>query len=225
MKTFFKAVFVIIIMSTLTRAQLVPVPPVLQTPLNGAVNVSLTPNLNWSINIIVGVLSSFRLQVSTTQNFSNIILDSAGITVSNFTIKPGVLNSNTQYYWRVNASVQVLFTLVTTPYSTPFNFRTTQPTGIVQTNSALPENYELYNNYPNPFNPVTKIKFDNMSSSNVKIVVYDILGNEIEELVNEDLNAGEYEVEWNAAGRTSGVYFYRLTAGNFTDMKKMILVK
>jgi hypothetical protein len=212
-------------MTTLSRAQLTPLPPDLLTPVNGALNVSLTPNLNWSINIIIGVFSSYRLQISTTQNFSNIILDSAGLTVSHFNVKPGLLNSNTQYYWRVNATVQVLFTLVTTPYSTPFNFRTTQPTGIVQTNSELPETYKLYNNYPNPFNPTTKIKFDNTSSSNVKIVVYDILGNQIEELVNEDLNAGEYEVEWNAAGRTSGVYFYRLTAGNFTDMKKMILVK
>jgi hypothetical protein len=99
----------------------------------------------------------------------------------------------------------------------------------ITNNENVPQSFSM-TNYPNPFNPVTKIKFDiplNVKSenSNVKIVIYDILGKEIGALVNEQLNPGTYEVNWNADGYPSGVYIYRLTAGEYTISKKMMLVK
>jgi len=83
----------------------------------------------------------------------------------------------------------------------------------------------LYRNYPNPFNPSTNIKFDIPKSSDVKLIIYDIAGREITKLVNEMLNAGSYEVSWDASNYTSGVYFYKLISENYIDTKKMVLIK
>ena len=85
--------------------------------------------------------------------------------------------------------------------------------------------YELNQNYPNPFNPSTKIKYSVPQMSNVVIKVYDVLGNEIETLVNEEKPAGTYELTWNAANLPSGVYFYQLKSGSFVETKKMVLMK
>jgi Secretion system C-terminal sorting domain len=98
-------------------------------------------------------------------------------------------------------------------------------TGITQINSSIPAKFNLSQNYPNPFNPVTNIEFSLPNSSAVKLVVFDILGKEIGTLINEQLKAGVYKADWNAANHPSGVYFYRLTAGGFTETKKMLLVK
>jgi photosystem II stability/assembly factor-like uncharacterized protein len=107
--------------------------------------------------------------------------------------------------------------------------------GIAPISNTIPEYFKLFQNYPNPFNPSTKIKFEIPLSRgvdgeagrgvSVKIVIYDILGNEITTLVNEQLVPGTYEVEWNAAGNSSGIYYYRLTAGKYSETKKMILLK
>ena len=89
----------------------------------------------------------------------------------------------------------------------------------------LPNDYCLYQNYPNPFNPSTTFRYSIPTQSKVMIKVYDILGNEIETLVNEEKPAGTYEVTWNADNLPSGVYFYQLRAGSFVEAKKMILMK
>ena len=93
-------------------------------------------------------------------------------------------------------------------------------------NDYIPETYGLSQNYPNPFNPETKIKFDIPDKTqNVKLSFFDALGKEIEVLVNEQMNPGSYEINWNASGYPSGVYFYTIKTDNYTDTKKMILVK
>ncbi len=86
-------------------------------------------------------------------------------------------------------------------------------------------NYRLLQNYPNPFNPSTKIQYSIPQSSNVIIKVLDILGNEIKTLVNKEKPAGTYEITWYAEGFPSGIYFYKLQAGDFIQTKKMILMK
>ncbi|MFC2092544.1 T9SS type A sorting domain-containing protein [Bacteroidota bacterium] len=96
---------------------------------------------------------------------------------------------------------------------------------IKQISSTILEKYTLYQNYPNPFNPVTKIKFDLCNSSQTKLIVYDVLGNEISTLVNENLSAGSYEVNWHGTDYPSGVYFYTLHTGDFKETKKMLLLK
>ena len=97
--------------------------------------------------------------------------------------------------------------------------------GINNISSEIPENFSLLQNYPNPFNPVTMLKFQIPRNGFVKLTVFDMLGKEIETLVNEDLHAGTYEYEWNGINMPSGVYFYKLTAGNFTETRKMIMIK
>jgi len=94
-----------------------------------------------------------------------------------------------------------------------------------QSESNIPEKFALHQNYPNPFNPITAIKYDIAKSVNVKITVYDILGREIMIPVNEFKKAGYYSMQLDALSLASGVYFYRIEAGDFRDVKKMILVK
>ncbi len=91
--------------------------------------------------------------------------------------------------------------------------------------STVPDNFSLSQNYPNPFNPTTKINYELPITNYVSIKVYDVLGNEIETLVNEKQNAGSYSVNFNAASLPSGIYFYKLVTEKFSQTKKMILVK
>jgi uncharacterized delta-60 repeat protein len=100
-----------------------------------------------------------------------------------------------------------------------------QPIGIQTISSEIPESFSLSQNYPNPFNPSTVISFKLAVNSYAKIIVYDILGNEISTLVNERLKAGTYEAEWDGSNFSSGVYYYKLIAGDFVETRKMILVK
>jgi hypothetical protein len=88
-----------------------------------------------------------------------------------------------------------------------------------------PADYKLMQNYPNPFNPETAIRFDIPEMTFVIVRVYDLLGNEVETLVDEEKSAGTYELTWNATRLPSGVYFYQLKAGSFVETKKMVLMK
>ena len=85
--------------------------------------------------------------------------------------------------------------------------------------------YRLSNNYPNPFNPTTIISYSIPKQSTVTIKVFDVLGRDVSVLVNEEKPVGNYEVEFDASNLTSGVYFYRIQAGDFIDVKKMVLLK
>lgn len=98
-------------------------------------------------------------------------------------------------------------------------------TGVEGNNNEMPTVFRLYNNYPNPFNPVTTIKYDVPKNSFVKISVYDVLGKLVTQLVNQDMKPGKYEANWNAENFASGVYFYKFEAETFTDLKKMVLLK
>ena len=91
--------------------------------------------------------------------------------------------------------------------------------------SHLPKGFILYQNFPNPFNPSTNLSYSTKQSGLVTLKVYDVLGNEIETLVNEEKPVGSYELNWNAANLPSGVYFFRLQAGSYVQTRKMILLK
>ncbi|RPI15331.1 MAG: T9SS C-terminal target domain-containing protein [Ignavibacteriae bacterium] len=99
------------------------------------------------------------------------------------------------------------------------------PIGIRLIGSSIPSYFSLSQNYPNPFNPSTTIKFDIPKSSNVQIVVYDMLGREVDELLNEERKPGSYEVRWDGSRYSSGVYFYKIISDEFVETKKMILIK
>lgn len=118
--------------------------------------------------------------------------------------------SNSSYGWAVGQAGTVLGTA-------------DRVTGV--SNNNIAGKYSLSQNYPNPFNPVTNIKYQITNNGIVTLKVFDIMGREISTIVNEKQNSGTYEVKFNANSIPSGVYFYRLQAGNFTDTKKMLLIK
>ncbi len=95
----------------------------------------------------------------------------------------------------------------------------------VNTLAGVPKEFNLSQNYPNPFNPTTNIKFDIPKNSFVQITIYNELGKAVEQLVNKQMQAGKYETQWNAQNYASGVYFYKLEAGDYNETRKMILLK
>jgi hypothetical protein len=199
---------------------LIPSVPVLSSPPNHSINQSTTLNLLWRK---CDRVSNYKVQVASDSIFNNMIINDSTLTD---TIKyVSGLTTSTTYFWRVSAKNSS----GSSYYSNVWEFQTSL-TGINLISSQIPLKYKLYENYPNPFNPVTKIKFDlptkvKGQTSNVKLLVYDILGREVASLVNEQLKPGSYEVEWNASNYPSGVYFYKLTTGSFNETKKMVLIK
>ncbi len=111
------------------------------------------------------------------------------------------------------------------------DFRTCVPIGIEPISSEIPTKFELLQNYPNPFNPTTKLRFSIPLSRGVSegrgvlLKIFDILGKEIAVLVNQNLKPGIYEIDWNAESIPSGVYFYSLITNEFTQTKKMVVLK
>jgi len=99
------------------------------------------------------------------------------------------------------------------------------PSGVEATTSNLPSRFELKQNFPNPFNPATSIRYSVPITSRVTLSVFDILGREVRTLVNTSQAPGVYTVAFNAQGLGSGVYFYRLDAGSFTETRKLMLLK
>ncbi|MEJ2617793.1 MAG: YCF48-related protein [Ignavibacteriaceae bacterium] len=95
----------------------------------------------------------------------------------------------------------------------------------IEDKNEIPATFGLNQNYPNPLNPETKISYSTPRASFITLKIYDILGKEVAALVNEEKPAGSYEVEFNAEGLSSGIYFYQLQAGEFTETKKMVLLR
>jgi len=100
-----------------------------------------------------------------------------------------------------------------------------ESTSVIEESSESPEKFKLNQNYPNPFNPTTAISYQISEVSNVELAVYNVLGQEVAALVYEKQDAGKYSVTFNAAGLVSSVYFYKLIAGDFTQVRKMILMR
>ncbi len=98
-------------------------------------------------------------------------------------------------------------------------------TGVEPVSGNVPDKFSLEQNYPNPFNPVTSIKFSVPNEADVKLTVYDLLGKEVILLVNERLSAGNYKVEMDGSGLSSGTYFYKLETNGYSSIKKMVLIK
>ncbi|MBT8378766.1 MAG: T9SS type A sorting domain-containing protein [Ignavibacteria bacterium] len=136
-------------------------------------------------------------------------------------------NSNIIFSWEDNRRSQGRDI-----YAKIVNWNWNGATDVDEIDENIPEEFSLSQNYPNPFNPTTKIKFtipsvtlSGIEGSPTTLKINDVLGNEIITLVNEELSAGEYEIEFDAKGLTSGIYFYQLKAGNYLETEKMILLK
>lgn len=163
--------------------------------------------------------SSYRLQLGTDDLFSTVVMDS---TVSDTVLQLPLLNANTKYYWHVAA----MNASDTGDYSAPVSFTTGDSilTNVMKL-QGMPAEFELLQNYPNPFNPTTNISYELPADGSVSLKVYDILGREVATLVNGRQNAGYYDVTFDASNLPSGVYFYRLQAGSYDKIMKLMLLK
>lgn len=123
------------------------------------------------------------------------------------------------------ATIAAQFGSINPTYFKAWNYDQKKPTGVKRDGDAIPVVFSLEQNYPNPFNPSTSIKYSIPMNSLVTLKVYNILGQEVATLVNETLEAGNYSASFNATKLASGVYLYRIEAGAFTSVKKMMLLK
>ncbi len=196
--------------------------PILLSPANGSTVNTLTPLLDWND---VFNAAGYKINIAIDSLFILPLLDT-NIIPSQLQVPAGRLYGGTHYYWRVRGINNGGYG----PWSAVWSF-TTAPIGIKNISSEIPNDYKLYNNYPNPFNPSTTIPFDIPPFTKVEHVgfitlkIYNVLGQEIAMLVDQNLNPGSYEVTWNAANYPSGIYFYRLISRYFVAVKKMILLK
>jgi photosystem II stability/assembly factor-like uncharacterized protein len=206
-----------LIMKTTNGGLALPAAPVLISPPNYSTNISLTPQLVWNS---VPDANYYYIQLSPVSNFS-VIADSATIYNTQYSVPPGKLLNSTTYFWRVNATNVV----GTGPWSGVWLFSTVLSSGILNYASGIPDEFKLYNNFPNPFNPVTKFRFDVPRSGFVELKIYDALGAERAVLVSNQLSPGKYEFMYTAGNLTSGVYFYRLITKDYMETKRMIILK
>jgi hypothetical protein len=193
--------------------------PTLIEPHDSSNNVSLNPTLFWTG---VSGATSYEIQVSQSNNFLITIADINNIATTSNVISG--LTSGSTYYWRVRA----LNSIGISNWTGNFIFTTQQlpsiPT-LVESNFKIPIQFVLMQNYPNPFNPSTIINYSISKFCFVNINVYDVSGKEASTLVNENKPAGNYFIQFKASNLVSGVYFYRMTAGDFVQTKKLILLK
>jgi hypothetical protein len=135
---------------------------------------------------------------------------------------------DTPYSIAVDNSGSVFVTGSSGGNSTGLDYATikySQLNGVQPVLSEIPDKFALYQNYPNPFNPVTSLKFEVPVLTSVKIYLHDILGRELETIVNEQLQPGTYEVKWDGSNYPSGVYFYTFQANNYKETRKLMLIK
>ncbi len=192
-----------------------PQAPLPSSPADSARGVSTKPTLSW--NMVLGS-DRYRVQLSTSASFSSKLVDDS--TVTDCYRQVGPLQANTTYYWRVSATNVA----GTSSYSAVRTFTTGVASAVEQQDGAIPREYALKQNYPNPFNPSTTIRFELPKSSYVSLKVFDALGREITTLVSQELNPGYFTIRWNA-NVSSGIYFYRLQAGQYVETKKMVLLR
>lgn len=175
-------------------------------PLNNSVNIPKAVELKWSK---IQNAQSYELQISKDSVFKLINIDYNSLTDTVAAVDS--LDYSSKYFWHIKTVSINGYSY----WSEIWNF----------TLLNLPKDYQLYQNYPNPFNPATIIKYDLPQAGHVVLKVYDILGREVATLVNEEETAGTYTLKFNGAKLSSGVYFYNLRAGSYTNTKKLLLLK
>jgi hypothetical protein len=181
---------------------------------------NMSGQLRWNKNTQFDVWKYFIYRNTTNTPGSSTLIDSTTHPDTAY-VATGLTNGTTYYFW-VRAVDRFCSRRISAYSSsvaiTPF-------VGIQITGTEIPKVYALYQNFPNPFNPTTNIRFDLPRISLTRVTVYDILGREVALLANEILAAGRYNIDFNASHLASGVYFYKIEADNFIDKKKMIIVK
>ena len=171
-----------------------------------------TTGQNYTYHIGVGKTTAEMKDVATYTNLSTFGLTSPWDFVNN------PYNDTSNYdYWDIDS-----LAIINDGY--PFLVYDST-TSVKKLGTTLPDDFSLSQNYPNPFNPATNIRFNIPKPGLTILKVYNVLGKEVATLVNEKLSAGSYEVDWNASDFVSGVYFYRLEAGDYMETRKMLMIK
>lgn len=171
-------------------------------------------------------------------NFGNANLTISGITSNNsvFTVEsfPSTVQPNQYGYARVlfkpnalnqNFSGELTINNNDSTIKVALHGVCGSPIGITQISNEVPNKFGISQNYPNPFNPATNFEFRIAEAGNTKLVVYDMLGRSVETIIESDMQPGTYKINWNASKLSSGVYYYRLISGSFSETRKLILVK
>lgn len=189
--------------------------PNLLFPGNDSTINSLTPAFDWDSTVTANY---YEIRVFSDSSLTMQVLDENSYS-SSYQVSSGLLQPNTHYYWKI----RTINDGGLGPWSEVFNFDIIITD--VEDEQQLPKQFALMQNYPNPFNPSTTISYHLPKASNVKLKVYDIIGNEVATLVNEEKAAGIYNVQAKLNNLSSGIYFYTFTAGDFVQTRKMILIK
>jgi len=190
-------------------------------------NVSIfspTASLSWYLTTKPAGNQKYRVEVAKNKEIVNPIIQIDNI--EGFTKAVSSLTSGT-YFWRVQAKTD---DGKYSNYSNIGSFQITGVTAVDNETNVIPETFTVSQNYPNPFNPSTIIKFGLPEASFVSIKIYNVLGQEVKSLLNDQKNAGTYSVQWNGDNNfghkvSSGTYIYRIVAGNNVATKKMVLLK
>ncbi|NIT60960.1 MAG: T9SS type A sorting domain-containing protein [Aliifodinibius sp.] len=162
------------------------------------------------------VLQDTTIATTATFTASNSITAGPNFTIASSGDATFVTGGN--IYFRPEILIIQSGMLKTISDSTLVNIRPQEP-------PLIPARFVLQQNYPNPFNPVTNIEFSVPNAEFVTLKIYNTLGQEVAKLISERLAAGEYKYEWDASGLASGVYLYRIEAGEYVETKKMILMR
>lgn len=203
--------------NTYTFQSGIPLAPVLYSPAHATYDVSLTPQFTWFSS---GSATEYRFQLATSIQFyaNTIIYDETIVDTTFAVVSP--LTPSKNHFWRVSA----INDYGTSYWSSTFGFKTTATSDVTNEGQFATE-FKLLQNFPNPFNPITEIRFSIPQGSYTTLIVYDILGSKIATLVDETLPQGSYSAKFNATSIPSGVYIYRLMSGGNVAIKKMMLIK
>jgi hypothetical protein len=201
--------------------------PVVVLPANPIVGASInstTANLSWIVPAKSTSVITYDLELAMKKDMSDAVvirdIDKASYKVAG-------LNSSTTYFWRVQSKTSEG---EKSNYSYLGEFNTgTGVTGVEEI-AVIPNEFSLEQNYPNPFNPTTTIKYSLPENSFVTIRIFDMLGREVNTLVNKEMTAGTHSINWSGEDSfgmkvTSGTYVYRISSGKFNSVKKMVLIK
>ncbi|MGH7497204.1 MAG: endo-1,4-beta-xylanase [bacterium] len=191
-----------------------PLRPVLLSPL-GTTGEARNPLLIWHA---AESAASYHIQVAGNSRFSTLVMDS---TVADTLLQLPPLDANVQFYWRVSAAN----VHGSSAYSAVGSFTTGDVISAVEEHNGLPTAFKLFQNHPNPFNPMTSVPYDVGSHQHVRVEIYDLLGRAVATLVDESKPAGRYRVNFDAGSLPGGVYFIRLSAAEFVEMKKAVLLR
>ncbi len=192
-----------------------PASPLLVSPLSGSTITNDSLKLVWYS--VPGAVN-YKVQIAKNNTFSPVWLEKSALTDTSSIITN--YDSTATYYWRVYASNAAGSSLA----SSVWNFNS-MIVGVNEPGNQIPNSYALLQNFPNPFNPSTVIRYDLPKEGLVTLKVYDMLGKEVITLVNESKPAGQYSIKFDASALTSGVYIYRIQANDFVSVKKLILLK